>query len=357
MTNDVEVTAEVIAEPNDAPSMDDTIRDTLRTLTKDEPDATEEATDTTEAKPARARGADGKFLGGAGNSAVEVAPAGNAAAATAASAGTVSAAAHDAYPSSWKKELEPKWKTADAELRAEIHRREQNFLDGLKEYKQPAAFGRAIGEELLPHLDTMRRMNTTPQAVVRDAMRTWGVLANGDANAKQSALLQLARDFGIELSALRASPPNAQAQAAQGLDLSPVTQRIDTLEQALQAQRAEAESLRNQQIDSELDAFGKSPGHEHYADVRVPMGQMLMSGLATSLQDAYDKATWASPEIRAKVQAKADEDRRAKEAEQAAAARKAASTNVRPRGTPPVARKQGTMEDTIRDQYRSLTTG
>jgi hypothetical protein len=81
---------------------------------------------------------------------------------------------------------------------------------------------------------------------------------------------------------------------------------------------------------------------------------VIQSSGLQGLQEAYDKAIWMVPEVRDKLLAKQDQERRAKEAEQAAAARKAAAANVRPRGTPPAAQKPGSMEDTIRATYREL---
>lgn len=309
---------------------------------------------TTEAVTAggRARGPDGKFVSGATAPArVDTPPAGQ-------TAGVVEPKPFDTYPASWKKDHEAKWATLDPALREEIHRREQNFLDGIKDYKQPAAFGRAIGEHLLPHVETFRRLNTTPVDVVRDLVGTWSQLVNGDAATKQRIYLQIARDFGIEVPSRGSSPlpQGGNAQPVPGVDLGPVTQRLSATEQELKALKAEAQRLDYQRADEQLDAFGKSPGHEFYTDatVRQTMGQLLTSGLATSLQDAYDKAVWQLPEVRAKLQAAEAEKQRAKDAEQAAAARKAAAANVRPRGTPPVARKPGSMEDTIREKGREL---
>lgn len=348
----------VEATPDQA--IEDTIRNEYRRLTAEKPDdaietaeAQTEVAGTTAAVASgkdRARDEGGRFSKGNGTPA-EVPR--NDGAATAVQ--TVEPKPYDAYPSSWKKDHEATWKGIPEQVRAEVHRREQDFLNGIKEYKEPAAFGKALAADLMPHLDTFRRLNTTPQNVVREVMGTWSTLVNGNADQKRQALLQVARNYGIELPAGAAPSPQIGAHSpANGIDFSPVLQRVETLEQSLQAQRSEAARLEQERVDTEIDAFGKDPKHEHFAAVRQEMGRLIQAGSAQTLQDAYDKAVWLLPETRAKLQAQEAEANRKRQAEEAAAARKAASANVTRRGTPPAVQKPGSMEDTIRNEYRRL---
>jgi len=341
---------EAVIEATPDQALENTIRDEYRKLTTEAPaDDTapqEETPAAVEAKPARAHGPDGKF--------VKVdQPADGVVAATPAA---TEQKPYDAYPSSWKKDHETTWKGIPEQVRAEIHRREQDFLSGLKEYKEPAAFGKALAADLLPHLDTFRRLNTTPQNVVREVMGTWSTLVNGTPDQKRQALLQVARNYGIDLGAGAApSPQNGAHQPATGVDFSPVLQRVESLEQTLQAQRAESQRLEQERMDAEIGQFGKDPKHEHFEAVRQEMGRLIQAGSAQTLQDAYDKAVWSLPETRAKLLEKETQERSKRLADEAAAARKAALANVTRRGTPPTVQKPGSMDDTIRSEYRRLS--
>jgi hypothetical protein len=68
--------------------------------------------------------------------------------------------------------------------------------------------------------------------------------------------------------------------------------------------RAEAQQQEalTQDVRSELEQFVDAPGHEHYPTVRTIMAGMIQSGVATNLQEAYDRACWADPGIRASLQ-------------------------------------------------------
>jgi len=108
-------------------------------------------------------------------------------------------------------------------------------------------------------------------------------------------------------------------------------------------------------MDAEIGQFGKDPKHEHFEAVRQEMGRLIQAGSAQTLQDAYDKAFWSLPETRAQLLEKETQERSKRQAEEAAAARKAALANVTRRGTPPTVQKPGSMDDTIRSEYRRLS--
>jgi hypothetical protein len=318
--------------PVESKSMDDTILETYRALT------------TEEEKPARVRDETGKFVSTKEpepEAPAEVAP---------------EPKPYDKYPSSWRKEIAAHWEKTPAELREEIHRREQNFLDGIKGYKEPAEFGKSLGQELNPYLDTFRQFNTTPQAVIRDLMPVWKTLLTGSPQEKQAAYLNIAKNFGIQSASVPAAPQ--QASGPQSSELMTALQRVDALERELKTFRQETTSQKEAQDQAEASAqiakFAANPQNEFYEQVRGDMSKLLLAGTVDSLEKAYEMAVWANPEVRAKLLEKQESERRKREAAEAAAARKAAAANVRPRGTPPTLPTRGSMEDTIRETARSL---
>lgn len=332
-----------------APSMEDTIRSTLRDLnargeTLDEPGEAGDEPGTSE----RQRGPDGRF-------AKQAAPEPAAAAALPVEP---QPRPHDAYPKSWKPEHTESWKTLPDAVRAEVYRREQEFHEGLKQYKEPAAFGRAVGQHMLPHVETMRRLGTTPEAVTREVMAAWSGLVNGSPEARAETLLRIATQYGIDTTQLAtARYRDGSSQAAPPATDTAVLQRLARLEHEREAEASERTRLEAETAEREITAFGSDPKHEHFAAVRAEMAGLLASGSVSSLEDAYHKAIWANAEVRAKLLAAQESARVKREAEEAAAARKAATTNVARRGTPPQVAKPGTIEDTIRAEWRRLNSG
>jgi hypothetical protein len=55
-------------------------------------------------------------------------------------------------------------------------------------------------------------------------------------------------------------------------------------------------------VQNELETFVNAPGHEHYPTVRTVMAGLIQSGVVQTLQEAYDRACWADPTVRAALQ-------------------------------------------------------
>lgn len=346
-TDDIEAVEAPAATESPPKDMETTIRETYRKLTAEkEPDESEAAPESPSTE--KPRGKDGKF---AKKEAEPAAPSVEAAAPTPTPVPEDPAAQ---YPGTWKKEIADKWTALPPEIRAEVHRREQDFHKGISEYKEAAAFGRAVGNEMLPFVNEFRQMGTTPSGVLKELMPIWKNIAFGTAEQKQQTLLQIARDAGIDIASLAAAPPQAAAPASVDPTLQQLLTRQTRLEGLLQQQTAEQARQAREAADAEIGRFRSDPANTHFAAVESQMAALISSGQADSLKDAYDKAIWLNPDTRTKLLADQAEERRKRDAEQAAAARKAASVNVVKRGTPPAPTKPRTMEDTIRETYRRL---
>lgn len=337
------------------PSMDETIRSTWRELTGGDGDDTGEQPGQTEA---RARGPDGKFTKGAEKASQEGKPAAQQATDPAAAATAdpghqpLQTAPHDAFPNTWRRELADTWKTLPPTVREEIHRREGDFHNGIRQYRDAATFGQGIAQEMIPYQQIMQQRGVQPRELVRDVFATLNTFATGTDEQKASALLKVAQDYGINLDAvttLRQRAPDGVAPA-----LAPVLQRIQQVESTLTAQAQEREQLQRAEDEATVQRFINDPKNEHAKTCAKEMAALLTSGQARDLQDAYEQALWLNPETRAALLAKQDKERHTREAAEAAAARKAAGVNVPRRGTPPVTPKPGTMEDTARAVYRDL---
>lgn len=339
------------AEPK---SMDDTIRDEYRRLTGKTEANADEQIDDEQPQPTqgRARGPDGKFVKQAGEEAQSSPEQPNVAQQA---QQPVEQQSPPDYPKTWRKELQGEWGKLPPAVKAEIQRREENFFEGIKQYQEPAAFGRAIGQEMLPHVDIMRQVGVTPQQLTRDIMGTWSTLVRGSPDQKREVLLQLGRQYGIDMAA-PAAPSSTGSAPAQAMtpDLQPVLQRVQGIEQMVRQQAEQAARAASEQAMTEVQRFASNPERKHFAAVQETMAQLVASGQATTLEDAYDKAVWLVPEVRTQLLAEQEQKRLADEAAKAAAARKAASVNVARRGTTPVAANKGTMDDTIREKYREL---
>jgi hypothetical protein len=117
------------------------------------------------------------------------------------------------------------------------------------------------------------------------------------------------------------------------------------------AQQAEQQRIQTE-VQSELGAFASNPENVHYEQVRGHMAALLREGTATDLKDAYDKACWVHPDIRATLlaaQRNEEEQKRKAEAKTRAedAKRKGLSITGGPgaTGTKPAPDARGLREE------------
>lgn len=137
-------------------------------------------------------------------------------------------------------------------------------------------------------------------------------------------IAHLAQHYGVSLDGTGAQPqlrPQPQPQQHQPADIRAAIQEEIGLSNAR----------------SQIEQFAANSAYPHFQAVRGLMSNLLMNGHATSLEEAYDAAVWASPQLRGERQAaekaKDEEAQRAKlEAKKRASN---ASLNGAPHGAAP----------------------
>lgn len=268
----------------------------------------------------------------------------------------------------------PEWTAAQHEEFRKLTRTAQQFvLDQVaaantkaQEAAQGAGRYQAIEEMLAP-----RR-----QAFARDGLDDAGALrqlfALSDFAAKDGA--SFARWF-IQNRGLRPEDifgqPNGQTDAQSEFADDPVynysrqeiaglKQEVDKLSGIIQNQQNSVQEQSQQQIVSEIEAFGKAaddsgrPKHPYFDQVRPLMGSIMGSGRASDLETAYDMACRADPEVHAKIAA-ADKARADRETQrQRRAKAEAASQAGKSISGSPAERAQPEPSGNIREDMANL---
>lgn len=239
------------------------------------------------------------------------------------------------YPSSWKPEAKPLFEriAGDPELALiadEIERRETDFHKGLEGYKGKAQFADAMERAIAPFQATIASYGVSPDVAVQALFAADHRLRYGAAHEKAQALMQLAQDYGINLDGL---PQQAQV-APEYAALQTELQQLKAMQHQWMLSQQQAQS---QTVMSEIQRF--SADKPHFDTVREDMAALLQAGRAESLEQAYEMATWARPDIRSTLleqRRKDEEGKRREDAQRAAAAAKSAAVQVRgaPTGGP-----------------------
>jgi hypothetical protein len=227
-------------------------------------------------------------------------------------------------PSSWKKELQGRFSELPAEFQQEIQKREDDFHRGIAQYKQAAEFVKQL-EPIAPALQQLHeRYGNSIQPI--------GQLVQLDsfANNDPVGFIQwFAKSKGIALDGTGIE--NAQ----QNPMLQTLQQQVQQLSGYVQNQRQSQEQNEQQQALSAIEQFKNSGKAENFDILREDMAALLQSGLASTIEDAYERALWQRQDLRQGLIAKQLKSEQEKAKKAALEAKKAASVNVTQRGKSP----------------------
>jgi hypothetical protein len=278
-------------------------------------------------------------------------------------------------PSTWRPAARAEWEKLSPALKAEIHKREADFMTGQSQLLPDAKLGSAIGKVMEPYRMMLQSEGATPEAAVAELMRTAAVFRVGTMQQKYQTIAQIARQFGLDLRVFGAPQPQAQAANAPQYRDPRVDQIVEHIQRAEQMRQARDRQVLEQEQQSTYstadqwmnaqDAQG-NPVHPYAADVIDEMTALIPQlkaanpnlSHADALQQAYERACWAHPEVRALLQAEqqqqSQEKLRSENQTRVREARRAASVNVPRRASTPAPPKPGRMEDTIAETAREL---
>jgi hypothetical protein len=280
-------------------------------------------------------------------------------------------------PSSWKPAAKAAWDALPPEIRAEVHRRESDWLQGQAQLLPDAELGRSMRQTIEPYRMLIEAEGGTPERAVSHLLQTAALFRVGTAEQKQAALAQIAQQYGIQMpGGAQQADPYAQAQGFRDPRVDQMLQQQEMArlqQEADQRRREEAETARLSSVvqtwSDAVDSAGK-PLRPWFGNVEADLAALIPQVRASNpgmkaedvLQQAYDRAVWAHPEIRPLLlkqqQDQMEAKRRADNQLRVQEAKKAASVNVPRRASVPAAstdsRGIDRMDEVIADTAREL---
>lgn len=196
-------------------------------------------------------------------------------------------------PASWRPEVREKWASVDPDVRAEVHRRENEAQRVMQQGAAQRQFVDAFERLMQPYEMFIRAENSNPLAAVDNMMRTAAQLRVGTPAAKVEIVAGIIKNFGIDLPALDAAL--AGAQQPQHLAQQPQQfhdPRLDMLLAQQQRQAQEQAQFENASIRQGLAQFAQN--HEFYGDVANLMADIVevqtRQGMPVDLEKVYQRA-------------------------------------------------------------------
>lgn len=202
-------------------------------------------------------------------------------------------------PASWKPGAREKWASLPPEVQQEIDKREKDATASLSQARDNKAFRDQWKELTSPFESHIRANGGEVLATVQNLLRTQHQLAMGHPQQRAQIVADIIRTYGVDGDALVAALQGQGApQQPQGQEYR--DPRFDQFLQGLQSEKQRRDEARRSQMAQELERFKEA--NEFYEDVKHEMAAMLDAGVARDLAEAYARASWANPEVRAILQ-------------------------------------------------------
>lgn len=252
-------------------------------------------------------------------------------------------------PKTWSADEKALFATSDPALQKAIARRDAEIEAGGRQWsEQRQAYEAAIS----PVREVAQKNGVNEAEAIRRLVNASNYLDSDPV----AFIRDLAQQRGIDLTRLTQGNQQPRPQT------DPQIAHLANTVAELQAERIASQTADAHKV---IESFAKSSGHEFFEDVRVQMSKLMTAGIATSMDDAYDQAVWARPDLREKVLAaqgaKLDADRKAKEKERTEKARRGAiSLNGSPNGaTAPAIAASGAddIRSIVSEQFYAAVNG
>lgn len=212
----------------------------------------------------------------------------------------------EAAPTTWKPELAAQWQALPPSVREEIARRENDMFAGLEQYKTDATFAREVKGLLAPVAPLLQQHNVAPNTFVGNIIRAHLHLSSNIGEAEKIATVrQLLQGYGVDPAKLvEGGQPPADAPYVDP-EVKALREQVSSLQSRINGSDARAAEARRAELAKEINDFASDPANEFFDQVADEIAILIRgSGGTMTLRDAYDRAIWANPTVKAQLLAR-----------------------------------------------------
>lgn len=234
----------------------------------------------------------------------------------------------DKAPATWTPAAREQWAALPDAVRAEIVKREREAAQALTRQDEDRLLGKSIKDIATPYKAFIPQGMNEAQ-VVQSLLASHAKMAMASPAEKTQLLLGLARQYGADLSQFAAQGNQQQEAPAGGQAIPEVRQlfeEVGQLKSLLQSRDEQDQQANAQAVQAQVEAFAADPKNEFFGDVRDRMSQLIASGAAADLKDAYEQAIWSHGPTREVLINRANQQRIEQATAKAQAAKNAGSS-------------------------------
>lgn len=218
-------------------------------------------------------------------------------------------------PQSWTNSEKALWGSISADAQKAILRREQDIHKALTAQDEERQLARQFRQVSQPYEAMLRAQGINPLQLHDQFLRYVYTLTTADAATKARLIQQVAQQYGVTLDGAASQPVQQTSYDTQ------VMQAIAELRNRLNQQEEAGSQAQINAIVADIEKFRSDPAHKYFDHVRADMGALINAGAAQSMDEAYEKAIWARPDLRMQLMAEQAEAQAKKDKERANKAR------------------------------------
>ena len=202
-------------------------------------------------------------------------------------------------PQSWSPADREAWKDLPANVKAQVHKREQEVTSILNESSEARNHMQGFNSMMQPYSGIWAAQNTDPISGIKNVLDMTATLQMGTPQQKANAAARVIREFGVDIKTLDGILVGRQQQNTQSPEYQQLNQRFTQMEQHFNSQAQQRNSAEQVRLDTEVNAFLKE--NEFADDLRNEMADAMdlveKRGQKISLKQAYDMALATRPDI------------------------------------------------------------
>lgn len=245
-------------------------------------------------------------------------------------------------PPTLSADIKKHWDKIDPELQESLAKREKAFANGIRRYSEDAKHSQAIRKIEQPYEAIMRSENVDSLSAYQNFLSNSYTFRNGTPQQKTALIQSIIDQFGVEMKGngdrrgieyddFEDFDDNPDKQPVD-LRVNQLTQQVNQLTSHLNNQENLKQNDERAFYDKQISDFKNNGKHPDFDALNVTMQGLMVSGAATSLEQAYQMAARAHPTISKNVQRQADKKRIGEAKKKAAQAKKTAGTNLSSKG-------------------------
>lgn len=257
-------------------------------------------------------------------------------------------------PAGWNPETKEMFKGLDPTIQQEMLKREKDYAQGIQKYAEGAKDSAKYQEIIAPYRAMIAAKGGTVEGTLQTMLNTAYQLETLTPDRKVQLLQNLAKQYGVDLGQSNGSAEDEYVDP----DIQVLNTKISELQNEMMSQKNGVRNQQAQQLSVAIETFKNDPKNKHYELVKNDMAGLFEAGVATDLDDAYDKAVRMNKDLSAKLfeeqlQAR-EKSKKAKSDKVVAKAKKAEGVHLKSQEVVTGSQSYDSMEDELSDIYDSM---